>query len=195
MLSKEENGLLKVSVSVLRLMRMLLDACGRAGYIFVLVERAKKCLDFTATMYIIHLILCVLYNGFPTSFLWWFVYIVCVVVTSLLGEWLCMRRELKDIPMRSTRLGQFHPPFLFSLFFLRLPLLCLYPYILSMATNKTCGAVCSGESSIQLNIRLKPPTKETCVRKLEHVKAEMVKSIKEIWRKWLVVTCSPSLSN
>lgn len=73
---------------------------------FILVERAKKCLDFTVTLYIIHLILCCLYNGFPTSFLWWFVYVLCVVVTALLGEWLCMRRELKDIPMRSTRLGQ-----------------------------------------------------------------------------------------
>lgn len=78
---------------------------GRAAYVFILVERAKKCLDFTVTLYIIHLILCCLYTGFPTSFLWWFVYVVCVVVTALLGEWLCMRRELKDIPMRSTRLG------------------------------------------------------------------------------------------
>uniref|UniRef100_A0A7I4BBY4 Uncharacterized protein n=1 Tax=Physcomitrium patens TaxID=3218 RepID=A0A7I4BBY4_PHYPA len=39
------------------------------------------------------------------GFLWWFVFILCVVITALFGEWLCMRRELKDIPMRSTRLG------------------------------------------------------------------------------------------
>jgi hypothetical protein len=77
--------------------------CG-AAYVFILVERAKKCLDFTVTLYLIHLILCCLYTGFPTSFLWWFVYVICVVVTALLGEWLCMRRELKDIPIRSTRL-------------------------------------------------------------------------------------------
>jgi len=83
---------------------LLANALCGAGYVFVLVERAKKCLDFTVTLYIIHLILCTLYNGFPISFLWWFIYLLCVVVTALLGEWLCMRREMKDIPMRSTRL-------------------------------------------------------------------------------------------
>ncbi|CAK9211511.1 unnamed protein product [Sphagnum troendelagicum] len=86
------------------------NALAGAGYVFLLVERAKKCLDFTITMYIIHLVFCILYNGLPSSFLWWLVYIVCVVVTSLLAEWLCIRRELKDIPVRSTRLGELSYP-------------------------------------------------------------------------------------
>lgn len=35
------------------------------------VERAKKCLDFAATLYILHLVVCVLYGGFSHTFAWY----------------------------------------------------------------------------------------------------------------------------
>lgn len=83
----------------------------RAGYLLLLIERAKKCLDFSVTMYIIHLIFCSMYAGFPATVTWWVVNLICCVTTALIGEWLCMRREMKDIPIRSTRLGIFNKPF------------------------------------------------------------------------------------
>ncbi|KAK9030772.1 hypothetical protein V6N11_032184 [Hibiscus sabdariffa] len=33
-----------------------------AGYMLYLIERAKKCLDFSATLYIIHLFICIMYG-------------------------------------------------------------------------------------------------------------------------------------
>eukprot|EP01083_Nonionella_stella_P003215 9173_1 len=63
------------------------------------VERVRKCLDFTATLYIIHLVLCWLYGGFPTKFEWWFVNGTGIVVMTLLSEWLCMRSESEPIPV------------------------------------------------------------------------------------------------
>ena len=59
----------------------------------------KKCLDFTATWHILHLCGCTLYDGFPNSWEWWAVAIANLIVMSLLGEYLCMRREMRDIPL------------------------------------------------------------------------------------------------
>eukprot|EP00850_Spirogloea_muscicola_P016460 SM000133S26826 [mRNA] locus=s133:395880:397073:+ [translate_table: standard] len=75
----------------------------RAGYLLVIVERAKKCLDFTATTYIIHLALCTAYAGLPATFTWWLVNGLALVFMAVLGEWLCMRRELRDIPLGGSR--------------------------------------------------------------------------------------------
>ncbi|KAH9289094.1 hypothetical protein KI387_033211, partial [Taxus chinensis] len=80
-----------------------LNALAGAGYMFLLVERAKKCLDFSATVYIIHLFLCLIYGGWPSSITWWVSNGIGLAVMALLGEWLCIRRELRDIPIRSSR--------------------------------------------------------------------------------------------
>lgn len=80
-----------------------LNALAGAGYMFLLVERAKKCLDFSATLYIIHLFLCLLYGGWPSSVTWWVSNCIGLAIMALLGEWLCIRRELRDIPIRSSR--------------------------------------------------------------------------------------------
>lgn len=73
----------------------------RAGVLVYLVERAKKCLDFCATLYIIHLFICTIYGGWPASITWWVVNITSLVLMALLGEYLCMRRELQEIPISS----------------------------------------------------------------------------------------------
>jgi protein SYS1 len=72
-----------------------------AGGVFmaVIVERAKKCLDFTITLFFFHFLGCLVYRGFPTSSEWWTVNIFCLIVTVLLAEYLCVRKEMEDIPM------------------------------------------------------------------------------------------------
>ena len=37
----------------------------------VVVERAKKCWDFTFTVYFLHWVACVVFGGFPSSWTWW----------------------------------------------------------------------------------------------------------------------------
>jgi len=69
----------------------------------VVVERAKKCLDFAATMHIIHLVVCMCYSGFPTNWLWWLLMLTTMVITAVLGEYLCWRREMREIPLSSVR--------------------------------------------------------------------------------------------
>lgn len=75
----------------------------RAGYMLYLIERAKKCLDFSATLFIIHLFICIIYGGWPSSITWWVVNGTGLAVTSLLGEYLCIRRELREIPIARYR--------------------------------------------------------------------------------------------
>ncbi|XP_031485207.1 uncharacterized protein LOC116254167 [Nymphaea colorata] len=81
----------------------LLTALAGAGYMFLLIERAKKCLDFSATLYIIHLFMCLVYGGWPSSFTWWIVNGTGFAIMALLGEWLCIRRELREIPITRLR--------------------------------------------------------------------------------------------
>ncbi|CAM9584614.1 unnamed protein product [Phaeothamnion confervicola] len=67
----------------------------------IIVERSKKCLDFAATLFIAHLCVVSAYEGLPTSWDWWIVEIVCLALMTSLGEFLCSRRELRDIPLFS----------------------------------------------------------------------------------------------
>lgn len=76
---------------------------GWGGYLLYLIERAKKCIDFSATLYIIHLIICISYGGWPSSFTWWIVNIAGLAAMALLGEYLCVRRELREIPITRYR--------------------------------------------------------------------------------------------
>uniref|UniRef100_A0A914VTD5 Protein SYS1 homolog n=1 Tax=Plectus sambesii TaxID=2011161 RepID=A0A914VTD5_9BILA len=64
------------------------------------VQRAKQCLDFAFTVHFWHLLFVWLYNRiFPSYLSWWLLQIVCVAVTTVLGEYLCLRTELKAIPV------------------------------------------------------------------------------------------------
>ena len=80
-----------------------MNAIAGGCYLVIIVERAKKCLDFAATAHILHLVFCMLYDGFPEGWEWWVVMVMNVVVMSLLGEYLCMRREMREIPLFSHR--------------------------------------------------------------------------------------------
>ncbi|XP_013404457.1 protein SYS1 homolog [Lingula anatina] len=64
------------------------------------VKRTKLCLDFASTVHLIHLVVCWGYNArFPYTVSWWLVNIICIVLMTVLGEFLCMRSELKAIPL------------------------------------------------------------------------------------------------
>ena len=65
----------------------------------VIVEKSKKCLDFSVTLFMIHFILCALYNGLPSTWDWYIVHVLATIMMVLFGEYLCSRRELDDIPL------------------------------------------------------------------------------------------------
>ncbi|KAH7686571.1 Integral membrane protein SYS1-related protein [Dioscorea alata] len=81
----------------------LLTSLAGSVYMFYIVERAKKCLDFSATLYIIHLFICIIYGGWPSSITWWVLNVTGLALMSLLGEWLCIRREMREIPITRLR--------------------------------------------------------------------------------------------
>ncbi|KAF5741693.1 protein SYS1 [Tripterygium wilfordii] len=81
------------------ILSLLASAVAGAGYQIFLIERAKKCLDFSVTLYIIHIFICIVYGGWPSTITWWVVNGTGVAAMALLGEYLCIRRELREIPI------------------------------------------------------------------------------------------------
>ncbi|XP_078688462.1 protein SYS1 homolog [Branchiostoma floridae x Branchiostoma belcheri] len=72
---------------------------GALGLLFI-VGRAKQCVDFTATAHLFNFIGCWIYNQhFPTSLVWWLLNIVCIALMAVIGEFLCMRKEMQAIPV------------------------------------------------------------------------------------------------
>jgi protein SYS1 len=65
------------------------------------VERARKCVDFTFTLYFIHILCCTMYEGIPLAWEWWVVNVFGSVAMASLGEYLCATREMEDIPLYS----------------------------------------------------------------------------------------------
>mmetsp|Transcript_12747 Transcript_12747/g.20643 ORF Transcript_12747/g.20643 Transcript_12747/m.20643 type:complete len:168 (-) Transcript_12747:632-1135(-) len=74
-----------------------------SGFLCVVIGRAKKCLDFAATVHILHLINCTVFGGVPLRVTWWVVTVINVGVMAIVGECLCFQRELREIPL--TRRG------------------------------------------------------------------------------------------
>ncbi|XP_076946278.1 uncharacterized protein LOC143617683 [Bidens hawaiensis] len=81
----------------------VLSSIAGAGFLLYWIKRAKKCLDFSATLYIIHLSICVLYGGWPSSITWWVVNGTGLAIMALLGEYLCIKREVREIPISRLR--------------------------------------------------------------------------------------------
>ncbi|KAF6208247.1 hypothetical protein GE061_016699 [Apolygus lucorum] len=91
------------SVGKLVIIAYLLNALTGAVCLWCVVQRTKLCLDFAVTAHFLHLILCWIYNGyFPVSVFWWLLNIVSAGIMCICGELLCMRTELKAIPLSST---------------------------------------------------------------------------------------------
>ncbi|XP_072024738.1 protein SYS1 homolog [Amphiura filiformis] len=68
--------------------------------LWFLVQRSKQCTDYAFTVHFLHLLACWIYNRqFPNTVSWWLVNIVCIAMMTVLGEFLCMRTELRAIPV------------------------------------------------------------------------------------------------
>jgi len=72
--------------------------------LWYVVQRTKLCLDFTCTVHFFHLLGCWYYNNytFGHTITWWFINIVCMTIMCVSGEFLCMRTELRAIPVSMT---------------------------------------------------------------------------------------------
>ena len=71
----------------------------RSFLLTIIVEKSKMCLDFSATYFILHLLISSFYYQVPATADWWIVHIMATIVMVLLGEYLCSLRELSDIPL------------------------------------------------------------------------------------------------
>lgn len=87
----------------LSILTSFLNAFMCAAYLLPIVSRAKKCLDFASTLYIWHAVFTISLSGWPKSMVWWAVLFTNMAITSLLGEWLCLQREMREIPLNQIR--------------------------------------------------------------------------------------------
>ncbi len=79
----------------------LLAAAAAGGALRLVVQRAKRCLDFAATLHLLHLLIVAARSGFPARLGWWALTGAGLAATATLGEWLCIQQELREIPLAS----------------------------------------------------------------------------------------------
>ncbi|KAH3758320.1 protein SYS1 [Pelomyxa schiedti] len=85
---------------VVATLSFLINSVASAFCLMYAVGNQRKCLDFSCTMQGIHMVACVLISGvIPLCCpLWWILNVICVIITCSLGEYLCIQKELRDIP-------------------------------------------------------------------------------------------------
>lgn len=81
------------------LMAFLLNSLTSSISFRFVVQRAKLCLDFAFTEHFIHLLLCWWTYGFPTSWVWWLMNILGILLVAIISEFVCIRYESKLIPV------------------------------------------------------------------------------------------------
>jgi len=59
------------------------------------VKKAKKCLDFSSTVYIIHALVSCCWGGLP-PLQWWGMNVLGCVITAAESEFLCIRTEMRQ---------------------------------------------------------------------------------------------------
>ncbi|XP_053962748.1 protein SYS1 homolog [Anastrepha obliqua] len=75
--------------------------------LWFIVRRAKLCLDFSCTFHFIHLLICWWYNSnFPSNVSWWLLNAITTTLMCIGGEFLCLKSELKEIPVGYAALNQ-----------------------------------------------------------------------------------------
>ena len=68
--------------------------------LWYVVQRTRQCWDFATTMYVLHTVLCIAVNGgLAGTASWWLTTVIAAIVTTVLAESLCMRTEMKLIPL------------------------------------------------------------------------------------------------
>ncbi|XP_035897178.1 protein SYS1 homolog [Anopheles maculipalpis] len=85
----------------------ILNSLVGAGLLWFIVRRTKLCLDFSFTFHFTHLVICWWYNeAFPSTIGWWMLNAVCTALMCVCSEFLCLKTELKEIPVGYTALNQ-----------------------------------------------------------------------------------------
>jgi len=64
-----------------------------------LVEKANKCLDFTATIFFYHFLFTWATYEFPSTLSWWAAHALIVTVTVLVAEFACLKLETAEIKL------------------------------------------------------------------------------------------------
>ena len=77
----------------------ILNSIVGALALWYLVQRTKQCMDFACTAHLVHLFCCWMYNGNLPTFSWWCLNFVTASIMCVCGEFLCMKTELKAIPL------------------------------------------------------------------------------------------------
>jgi len=79
---------------------VLLTFVFQAILLAIIVEKSRKCLDFSVTLFFFHFIFCSIYSrSIPHVLDWWIIHVLGLIIMVVLGEFLCSRRELMDIPL------------------------------------------------------------------------------------------------
>lgn len=78
---------------------LMITAFAMSWCMLHVVGRAKKCLDFTATLYLIHYLISWLYAGIPSSWQYYLTIAIAFGITVGFSEYLCVQEEMKWIPV------------------------------------------------------------------------------------------------
>lgn len=76
---------------------LFVAALASAAAMPYIVQRAKKTPDFSFTLYFVHLVTSSTFSAFPGSSTWWVSHIAALLLTSTVGEQLCLRKEMQEI--------------------------------------------------------------------------------------------------
>jgi hypothetical protein len=64
-----------------------------------IVEKANRCLDFSLTIFILHIFISTIVYRFPSSFNWWLAHGIIVTITILASEFVCLKLETAEIKL------------------------------------------------------------------------------------------------
>ena len=68
--------------------------------VFVLiVDKAKNILDFVLTNFFVHLILCTINSGFPSTLIWWVIQGIVITLVTLVSEFISLKIEQQEIKL------------------------------------------------------------------------------------------------
>ncbi len=74
-----------------------IDTAYSIFYLYKLIRRPRLILDFALTLVFIHLVLTTYYSAaIPTSLFFWFVVLGGAILTIIVAEQLCVKREMSE---------------------------------------------------------------------------------------------------
>ena len=77
----------------------ILNSLAVSVFLFIIVQRSKLCLDFACTIHLFQMLISMFKTGTLFSFSSLVIQIICISISSIAGEFLCMRSEMKAIPL------------------------------------------------------------------------------------------------